>query len=69
MFLALQKLGMVHEFIDTVRMFKNVKIIVCFNGNITKSFKIERGIKQGCSLPPYLFIMVATIFNFMVKKV
>jgi hypothetical protein len=67
MFLALQKLGRVNEFIDIVKLFKNVKIIVCFNGNITKSFKTLRGIRQGCPLVPY--IMVAKEFNFIMKKV
>jgi hypothetical protein len=67
--LALQKLVMVHKFVDRVRLLKNVKIIVCFNGNVTKSFKTKRGIMQGCPLALYIFIMVAKVFNFMMKKI
>jgi hypothetical protein len=34
-----------------------------------RPFKIERVLKQGYPLAPYLFILVGEILNFMVKEV
>ncbi len=57
-----------YKFINRVQMlFNNVETIVCLNGS--KPFKIEQGIRQGCQLAPYLFMLVRKVLNFMVKEV
>ncbi len=68
MSLAMEKLCMVKEFINMVKLlFKNAEAIICINGSITKAFKIRRGVRQGCPLAPYLFILVDEVLNFMVE--
>ncbi len=61
-------MGMDYKFINMVQMlFNNVKKTVCLNGS--KPFKVESGIKQGCPLELYLFILANKVLNFMVKEV
>ncbi len=70
LFIALEKMGMVVEFINMVKvLFQDVKAKVCINWGIINSFKMERGLRQGCPLPPYLFILVQEVFYFMMKEV
>lgn len=38
------------------------------NGKLSPSFAIRRGVRQGCPLAPYLFLIVAEVLNFMVKE-
>jgi hypothetical protein len=58
MFLALEKLGLTLEFIDLVRLlFKNAEAAVCLNGSITRSFRIKRGVRQGCPLPTSSYLL------------
>jgi hypothetical protein len=64
------KMGMLQEFIKMVKLlFKDTIAIICLNGCITKSFKIEVEVRQGCPLAPYLFLIVGEVLNFMFKKV
>ncbi len=58
MFLALEKLGVALEFINLVRLlFKNAEAAVCLNGSITRSFRIKRGVRQGCPLPTTSYLL------------
>lgn len=58
MFLALEKLGMALEFIDLARLlFKNAEAAVCLNGSITGSFRIKRGVRQGCPLSTSSYLL------------
>ncbi len=67
MSLAMEKMGMAMEFINMVKLLlKNEEAIICINGSITKAFKIKRGVRQGCPLAPYLFILVDQVLNFIV---
>ncbi len=61
---------MVVEFINMVKvLFQDVKAKACINRGIINSFKMERGLRQGCPLPLYLFILVQEVFYFMMKEV
>jgi hypothetical protein len=37
-------------------------------GALLVFFKVERWVRQGCSLVPYLFILVKEVLNFMMKE-
>jgi hypothetical protein len=67
--MALEKMGMVVEFINIVKvLFQDMEATICINGGITSSFKVERGVRQGY-LAPYLFILAREVLNFMMKEV
>lgn len=41
-------MGMVTKFMEMVELlFKSVKVVVCLNGGIMRTFNIERRVKQG----------------------
>jgi hypothetical protein len=65
----MERLGMPQEFINLVSLlFKDAKIIVCFNGNITPYFHLHKGVSQSYPLALYLFLVVGDIINMMLKK-
>jgi hypothetical protein len=41
---------------------------VKINGSPSPAFVIERGVRQGCPLAPYLFLIIAEVLNAVVKK-
>jgi hypothetical protein len=42
------------------------KVFKGVNGVLSKSFPIKRGIRQGCPVAPYLFLIAAEVLNSMV---
>ncbi len=68
--MAMDMMGMAKEFMMKVKLlFQDAKATICFNGGISKTFQIERGVKQGCSLAPCLVIFAGEVLKFhMVKK-
>ncbi len=48
-------------------LFQDAESSIYFNGNMMTSFQIRRGVRQGCPLPPYLFLLVSEILNIMIK--
>jgi hypothetical protein len=55
------------EFIGMVwLMFDKVEVVVCFNRRNTNV--LEKRLGRVAHLAPYLFILVAKVLNFMVKK-
>jgi hypothetical protein len=56
--LALQKQGFNSHFIKLIKAcISNSKFSVIINGNHYGKFKSQRGIRQGCPLSPYLFVI------------
>jgi hypothetical protein len=67
LFGAMNTLGFPSEFIDLIKLlFKNATACVKVNGSLSESFKIARGVRQGCPVAPYLFLIAAEVLNMMV---
>ena len=45
-------------------MYNNIESTVMNNGNTSQYFKLERGVRQGCPLSAYLFLItIETLAN------
>ena len=49
-------------------LYKNISSYVINNGWISESFMPSRGVRQGCPLSPYLFIISAEIFAIAIRN-
>lgn len=48
-------------------LFQDTTIYVNFNNKVTKPFGLHRGVRQGCPLAPYIFIIMAKTLNATIK--
>lgn len=63
--MAMEMMGMAKDFTMKVKLlFQDAKATICFNGGISKTFQIERGVKQGCPLAPCLVIFAGEVLKF-----
>ena len=59
MFKVLEKYGFGARFVQSVRaLYTNIESRLCLNQYISSSFSVMGGVRQGCPLSPYLFILV-----------
>lgn len=66
---ALETLGFPAEFSAMVRLLlTDATGHINVNGKLSPSFPIQRGVRQGCPLAPYLFLVVAEVLNSMIKE-
>jgi hypothetical protein len=64
----MKELGFPEGFIDMVKLlFHKASACVKINCSQSTSFKIKRGVSQGCPLAPYFFLIVAEVLNSMIK--
>lgn len=69
LFRIMEKMGFPSEFTHMVALlFKDAAATVKVNGTPSSLFDIERGVRQGCPLAPYLFLIIAKVLNVMVTK-
>jgi hypothetical protein len=61
--------GIHHLFIIMVKLlFEDASAGISVNGGQSKQFRIMRGVRQGCLLAPYLFLLMQEVLNLLAKK-
>jgi hypothetical protein len=69
LFSALTRLGFPTSFVRMVRLlFQDAVARVNVNGKATQAFPIQQGVRQGCPLAPYLFLVIGEILNHAIKR-
>jgi hypothetical protein len=69
LFAALERLGCPQEFIGVVKLlFLNAEACVSINGRTTGNFPVGQGVRQGCPLAPYLFLVIGEVLNLTIKE-
>ena len=59
LFKSLKVFGFGNNFVDIIRMFyKDINGSVIINLNTSKRFQINRGVRQGCLISPFLLLSV-----------
>lgn len=70
LFSAMAAMGFGEGFIHLVQLlFRNVSSSVYLNGSQTAGFEISKGVRQGCPLAPYLFLLVGEALNIYLQQV
>ena len=66
---CLQKFGFKNDLIRWINiLYKDIKSCVINNGFASASFYLQRGVRQGCPLSPYLFILGVEILGLLVRQ-
>jgi hypothetical protein len=69
MFKTLERMNFGTDFISWVKvLYKNTSSVVINNGTLTESFKLFRGVHQGCPLSALLFILLVQVLQHMLNK-
>jgi hypothetical protein len=64
---AMGAMGFPGEFINFLKLlFRDATACDKVNGSLSESFRIERGVRQGCPVAPYLFFIATELLNVMV---
>ncbi len=59
-----------NNFIQTVQMFYGgINSSVILQNNTSRRFFINRGVRQGCPISPFLFLIVVELLAIIVKKI
>jgi hypothetical protein len=66
----MERLRMRQDFFNFVSLLiKDVNATMCVNGNITPCFLIHKGVRQGCPLAAYIFLIMGEVLTMMFSGV
>lgn len=66
---ALKALGLPDKFIHWISLFiSTASFSVQVNGELTGYFQSKRGLRQGCSLSPYLFVICMNVLSNLIDE-
>jgi exonuclease III len=66
---SLEVLNFPEKLIQWIKsIYKDIETCVINNGNTSEYFYPERGVRQGCPISPYLFIITSEIMNRWIKE-
>ena len=64
LFKDLEDLGFAHHLIDLIQsLYQQHTAAVCWHGDLTPWFKVEKGTRQGCKLSPGLYNISAEVIR------
>ena len=64
-----KKIGVVVEVVDwTMGCLQSTSFAVIINGSASNFFRPSRGLRQGCPLSPFLFLLVAEALSKIIHK-
>ena len=64
----MEKLGMPKSINLILLLFYDALVSININNQATQTFRLYRGVHQGCPLAPYLFIILGEALNVVVKN-
>lgn len=69
LFATMTKIGISTPFLDMVRLLLlDASNHVNVNGKLSPTFEIHRGVRQGCPMAPYLFLIISEALNALIKQ-
>jgi hypothetical protein len=69
LFTAMELMGFPARFIQMTKMlFVGGRALVNVNGRYTSYFSVNQGVRQGCPLAPYLFLIIGEVLNHCIKR-
>ena len=69
LFKSLKHLNFSEDFIKWIKLFyANARSCVTNNGFLSPFFSIQRGVRQGCPLSPYLFILCIELLTNQIRN-
>lgn len=65
---SMEKLGFSREWISwTSALYRDAESVLLVNGKKLPKFKVERSVRQGCPLAPYLYLFISDVLAYMVN--
>ena len=69
LFQTLKRFNFGPQFIQWIQiLYTEVKSCVKVNNFISETFKLEKGVCQGCPLSPLLYVLVAEVLAYMIGE-